>query len=455
MPLLLLALLSLLPAAGGFAQTPPNKRAEKLSREAFSEFNKHNYKKAIENCDKAIKIQPVSPYAYYIKGWSHFRLAQYEQSVMALNKALEQGHDQWEVAEVRGQALFFLKDLANAEKDLTVFAASNKSNGAATFALAQVLFAQKKYGPAGASFQKAVEQGYKDKDIQYYIAVCQGQIGDRAAQEKAAGQAVQDGTQFLAEAYYQSGNALYNQKKYDAAIVPYDKALQLKPSITDAYYELYQIYRQLYRDDKALDIMRRRAKEDPNDVQAYLNLSWIASLSNKPQEAVEAARQATKLKPTESTGFTNMCRAYNDLKLYDSAVQACNDALKIRPGDGETFLYLARAKDEQKKSNEATLYFEKAVSGLVEFTRENSDNADGFYLLGNAYYSSKQRNKAIPAYLRALELNPRYVKARYNLGYIYAQLGDYKSAREQHDFLIILDADLAAKLLPSIEKPSK
>ena len=452
---LLLAFFSLLLSVGGFAQTPPNKRAEKLSKEGYSEFYKGNYKKAIENCDKAIKVQPQLPYAYYIKGWSHFRLGQHQQAVIALNKALEQGHDQFEVAEVRGQALYFLKDLANAEKDLTVFANSAKSNGPATFVLAQILFAQQKYSQAGARFQKALEQGYKDKNIQYYLAVCLGAAQDRAGQERAANQAIQDGTQFLGEAYYQAGNALYNQKKFDAAIAAYDKALQLKPSIKEAYYDLYQIYRQLNRDDKAVDIMKRRTKEDPTDVQGFLNLSWIASLSKRSQDAVEAALQATKLAPRESTGFTNMCRAYNDLKLYDSAIQACNDALAIKPGDGETYLYLARAKDEQKKANEATLYFDKAVIGLIDYTRQNPDNADGFYLLGNAFYSAKQRNKAIPAYLRALELNPRYVQARYNLGYIYAQLGDYRSAKDQYDLLVVLDADLAARLLPNIEKPGK
>jgi tetratricopeptide (TPR) repeat protein len=199
--------------------------------------------------------------------------------------------------------------------------------------------------------------------------------------------------------------------------------------------------------------MKRRTQEDPKDVQAFLNLSWISSLSDHPQDAVEAARQATKLAPTESVGFTNMCRAYNDLKLFDSAVQACTDALKIKPGDGETYFYMARAKYEQKKVGESQLLFERAAAGLVETTRQNPANADNFYLLGNAYYASNQTNKAIASYFKALEINPRYVKARYNLGLIYAQMGDYKSAKDQYNLLVALDQPLAAKLLPKIEKP--
>ncbi len=446
-------LLSFQPA---HAQMQPNKRAEKLSKEAYSDFYKGNFKKAIEVADKALKAQPQFPYAYYIKGWSQFRLGQLQQALLSLNKALEQGHDAVEVSEPRGMVYYVLKDYANAEKELLTFTGSPKANGQANYVLAQTYFDQKKYDLALPRFQKALAMGFQSAaDIQYYIAVCYGMLQDRPGQEKAATFALQNATQFQGDAYYQLGSALYNQKKHDEALIAYDKALQLKPSIRDAYFQLYRIYRMLNRDDDAMAIMQRRIKEDPEDVQAYLNLSWISSLSDHPQEAVEAARQATKLKPQESTGLTNMCRAYNDLELYDSAVQACNDALKIKPGDGETYLYLARAKEAQKKSSEATILFERAVAGLVDYTRQNPDNADGFYLLGNAYYATEQRNKAITAYLKALELSPRYVKARFNLGYIYAQMGDRKSARDQYDLLVVLDRDLAAKLLPSIGKPGK
>jgi superkiller protein 3 len=450
---LFLSLLLLVSVQANPAQMQPNKRAEKLSKDAYTEFYNGNFKKAIEYCDKAIKAQPQFAYAYYIRGWSQLGLRMYQQSLLSLNKALEQGHDPVEVSEPRGQVYYFLKDYANAEKDLLQFTASPKGNGSANFILAQTFFDQQKYQLALPRYQKALEMGFQNKDIPYFMAVCQGALQDSAAQEKAALLAVQNESQFKGDAYYQLGTALFHQKKYDDAIAAFDKALQLKPDIKDAYFYLYRIYRILNRDDDAVAIMKKRIKEDPQDAQAYLNLSWISSLSDQPKEAVEAALQATKLASKESTGFTNMCRAYNDLKLYDSAVQACNDALRIKPGDGETFFYLGRAKEAQKKSNEATLYFDKAVLGLTEFTRQNPENADGYYLLGNAYYATEQRNKAITAYLKALELMPRYVKARFNLGYIYAQLGDSKSAKEQYDALRLLNSSLADRLLASIEKP--
>ncbi len=450
---LLVSMVFLLFASTAFAQMQPNKRAEKLSQTARTEFFNGNFKKALESSDKAIKAEPKFAYAYYLKGWSQFRLNQFEPALASLNKALELGHDKTEVFEPRGEVNYFLKHYADAEKDLLEFTASPKGNGEANFILARTFFDQQKYREALPYFQKAVELNYKNNDIQYFISVCQGVMQDSAAQEKAAMQAVQSESQFKAEAYYQAGNALLNQKKYTEAIDHYLKAIELKPSLKDAYYDLYRIYRILNREVDAVAIMKKHVRQDPTDHQGFLHLSWISSLSDQPKEAVEAARQATKLKPDESTGFTNMCRAYNDLKLYDSAVQACNDALRLRPGDGETFFYLGRAKEALKKPDEATLYFDKAVLGLIEYTRQNPENPDGYYLLGNAYYTTAQRNKAITAYLKALEILPRYVKARFNLGYIYAQLGDSKSAREQYEALKLLNSGLAERLLTSIDKP--
>ena len=443
----------LLFVSAGAAQTSTNKKAEKLAQDARGEFYSHNYKKALDISDKAIKAQPEFAYAYYLKGWSQFRLNMLQPALASLNKALELGHDATEVHEPRGEVYYFLKDYANAEKDLLEFTASAKSNGETNYILARTYFDQQKQQQALPYFQKAAEMNYPNKDIQYFISVCQGTMRDSAAQEKAAMQAVQNESQFKGEAYYQAGSALFNQKKYEEALAAYDKALQLKPTMREAYIDIYQIYRVLNRNDEAAATMKKLIRQDPGYVQGYLNLSWISSLSDQPEAAVEAARQATKLDPKESNGFTNMCRAYNDLKRYDSAVQACNDALRLKPGDGETFFYLGRAKDAQKKANDATLYYDKAVVGLTEYTRQNPDNADGYYLLGNAFYATGQPKKAITAYQKTLELMPRYVKAFFNLGYIYAQSGDFKSAREQYDKLVLLSSPLAAKLLPSIEKP--
>ncbi len=156
--------------------------------------------------------------------------------------------------------------------------------------------------------------------------------------------------------------------------------------------------------------------------------------------------------PKQSLAYTNLCRAYNDTKQYELAINACNNALRISPNDGETSFYLGRAYDLLGKSSEATRYYDQAVIGLVEFTKNNPDYSDGFYLLGNAYYADDQRDRAIESYRRCLELSPRFVKARYNLGLMYVKKKDKAGAMDQYNSLLALDQTWAVKLKSEIDK---
>ena len=137
---------------------------------------------------------------------------------------------------------------------------------------------------------------------------------------------------------------------------------------------------------KAVETMQKGIKEFPNDGTLYGNMSWFYSLAEESPEAIAAGQKAVELAPDQYMGYTNLCRAYNDMKLYQQAIKTCNDALKKQPGDGETNLYLGLAYDKLKQPAAAKDYFKKAIAGLNEFTRNNPDYSDGFYLLGNAYF---------------------------------------------------------------------
>ena len=105
-----------------------------------------------------------------------------------------------------------------------------------------------------------------------------------------------------------------------------------------------------------------------------------------------------------------------------------------------------------KNPDTATKYYKKAVVGMEQYTNAHPDYADGFYLLGNAYYADDQRDKAIEAYKKSLQLSPNFAKARYNLGFLYFLAKDTNAAREQYEALLKIDKDLAEKLKLVIEK---
>lgn len=190
----------------------------------------------------------------------------------------------------------------------------------------------------------------------------------------------------------------------------------------------------------------------PNDGYIYTDISWYYSLADRHEEAVQAAQSATKILPTESMAYTNLCRALNDTKQYAEAITACNSALRINPKDGETYFYLARAYDLTGRTADATRNYALAARDLAETAKADPTNADSYYLLGNAYFSDNQRDRAVEAYTRCLELNPRFAKARLNLGRTLVLKRDKAGALTQYNELLKIDQKRATQLKAEIDK---
>jgi tetratricopeptide (TPR) repeat protein len=285
-----------------------------------------------------------------------------------------------------------------------------------------------------------------------YIARAKAQLGDVPGQIAAADEAIKRRTQFLGDAYLVMADGYRKQRKFDAAIDAYQKAIAAKPNTYSAYENLADIYRSQNRFNEAIDISRKALRVFPNDGRIYTSLSWFYSLADRNEEAIQAAQAGIRFLPNEYMAYTNLCRAYNDAKKPEMAIRECNNALKRNPNDGETYFYLARANDLAGKPDEATRHYKQAVAGLVEFTKNNPESADGFYLLGNAYFADNQREKAIDAYEKCLAISPRFVKARYNIAITQLRQKNKTAALEQYNRLLELDPELAGKLKAEIDK---
>ena len=248
------------------------------------------------------------------------------------------------------------------------------------------------------------------------------------------------------------GEGYQKQRKFDEAIAAYQKAVNAKPNEYAAYHSLAELLRNQNRFDEAIDTLRKALRTFPSDGRIYTTLGALYSLGDRKEEAVQAAQAGIRYLPNEYMAYTNLCRALNDVNKPEMAIRECNNALRLKPDDGETYFYLARANDLANKPAEATRFYKRAVTGLEEFTRQNPDSSYGFYLLGNAYFADNQREKAIEAYEKCLELSPRFVRARYNVAIIQLRQKNKTAALEQYNRLLVLDPDLAGKLKAEIDK---
>jgi tetratricopeptide (TPR) repeat protein len=429
-----------------------DKKAEKLAKQGDDFLRKKDYRLAINKYAEAISISPNYPYAHFWKGSAHYYLKEYDEALLEIDTAFNQGHTPLEVYRIRWFLNLQKGNYDAVLNDAQEGARLDPNNINFQKALAGAYLGKKDYQNALTVYKKIAEAEPNNGDIAYRIAEANYNLGETDAQAFAAMDAIKKRTQFLGEAWFYVGDSLQKSKKFDEAIEAYENSISANPKFYDSYNNLSELYRTKGRYDKAIAVMDKAVVQFPNDSTIYVNLSWYYSLSDQHPKAIAAAQKAIQLDQSNSMGHTNLCRAYNDMELYSQAVTACNKALELNPGDGESNFYLGRAHLKLNRKDIAAGYFKKAVDGLVKFTNENPDYSDGFYLLGNAFYAAGDQDKAVAAYKKAIELSPRFAKARYNLGVVYIVQEKPDLAKEQLNALMEIDSKLAAKLRDAIDQ---
>ena len=460
--LLILLLALIVPVATVSAQSKKDrKQAQQLEQEAVRAFSQRNYRTTVEKATASLAIVPTNAELHYWKAKAHYFLKEFDDSINESNLALSQGFKPLEIYTVRAMAKYDKRDYDGALADFNDGLKLDPNNLTFLVGKAEISFNKEKYPDALATYQLALAQAPNNAEIYYDIARTQQKLGNVNAQVSMAEEAIKRNVHLLGYAYSIAADGYYRQRKYPEAESAYINAVSRwkanneKPQdMYIAYRLLGDIYRRLSRFDDAIKISKQAIVDFPNDGNLYTDVSWYYSLADRHQDAIEAAKAGISLSPpSEHLPYTNLCRAYNDTAQYQLAINTCNQALKITPNDGETYFYLGRAYEFSGRAKEAGPYYNKAVKGLEKFVSENPDYSDGFYLLGNAYYSDGQNTqKAIDAYLKCLELSPRWTKPRYNLGLMYALSKNKSAAMEQYNSLLSLDPALAAKLKTEIDK---
>ena len=428
------------------------KRSLELIKNGDKAFSQKNYRFALDSYSQAATLTPNNAYAHYRKGFAHYYLKEADLAIPEFDIALAKGYKPVEIYRVRWLLLYEKKNFKAAAQDLNQLVASEPDNADYRIALADINYDSGSYKEAADGYQKAILKNPNRGDLFYKLALAKSKLGDIEGQASAAEEAIKKNTLFLAESYLLIADARQKQKRNAEAIAAYESAIKSKPDLNSAYRNLGELYRAENRINEAIEISKAGLRIFPNDGNIFTDITWFYSLAEKTEEAIEAGRAATRLLPNQALGYTNLCRAYNEAKKPEMAINACNTALRLSPNDGETNFYIGRSNALLQKPAEANKYYKRAVVGLIDFTNNNPDYSDGFYLLGNAYAEDGQSAKALEAYKKCLELNPRFAKAQFNIGVIFIGKKDKNGAMEQYNALMNTDKVLAGKLKVEIDK---
>ncbi len=298
-----------------------------------------------------------------------------------------------------------------------------------------IIFLQlKKYMPAMQAIDYAIELERNDLALFNHKAV----IFSRQKQEKKA---IDIYTYIInvrknpeAYIYYNRGNGKLKLGDNQAAILDYDLAIKINPSLTFAYVnrgklksESGQIQAAIVDYNTAVQINPKLAKAYKNRGNAKLNLG-------KKQEALVDHDRAIILDPKDPEAYSNRCYTKSELGQNIDAIVDCDRAIALDPQLDAAYLNRGKAQSALGNNRQAIVDFDRVI-------KINPQYAEAYYNRGVNNYELGNKQVAILDYDRAIALNPKLAIAYNNRGNIKLNLGNEVAA--------ILDFDRAIKIDPS------
>lgn len=187
------------------------------------------------------------------------------------------------------------------------------------------------------------------------------------------------------------GYALYQQKKYDEAIVKFQEAIAIKPE----------------------------------DFRGYALSGFTYMAQWKLKSASESFAKAIALKPDNESLYLNKAQVDIWRNEREEAVATCRQLLKINSTSAKAYLLIGEAlQTDEKRRDEAEAAFRAAVKADPNFFPV-------FVNLGNnLLFNKKDEKGAEEYYRRAMESDPKKMAGRFELGRLMVEQNRLTEARQ-------------------------
>ncbi|HHT9106239.1 MAG TPA: tetratricopeptide repeat protein [Candidatus Wujingus californicus] len=162
-----------------------------------------------------------------------------------------------------------------------------------------------------------------------------------------------------AKEYYNFGLEQIKKGMFDEAIAAWEKAIELEPTMANAYEKLGKAYYTQGRFQKAGEIYRKELELKPDDPMIYFSLGVVYRMNEQYEDAVKMQTKALDLNPNLATSYNELGLTYCKQKKLDEAVSAHKRALELDPKIGTAHNYLGVVYLLKGMSAEAQEEFEQ------------------------------------------------------------------------------------------------
>ena len=227
---------------------------------------------------------------------------------------------------------------------------------------------------------------------------------------------------FNIAAYRHLCRAYEEQGDYNQAIEIYNKLIAMAPNIPDLYSNLANIYYIKGEFDLAISNYQTAITLNPNRAWTSVIAQTMGFVyqENKsdPDAAISAYQTAYVLTPEDVDIYVNLGSAFYDKEDYANALAVYRQALELQPYNAKIHCNLGFLYWGKGDTDEAIKSYELAI-------KYNDKYDIAYNNLGVIYLDDLGRvNKSIELFRKAVDANPNYALAHFNLARAISIIGD-------------------------------
>jgi tetratricopeptide (TPR) repeat protein len=242
-----------------------------------------------------------------------------------------------------------------------------------------------------------------------------------------------------AEALYNRGVTLQELKRFEEALASYDRAIAVRPDHASALTNRGNTLRELQRFDEALASYDRALAVRPDHARALYNRGVTLQELRRFEEALASYDRALALQSDYAKALTNRGVTLHELRRFEEALASHDRALALQPDDAETLYERGNTLQRLQRFEEALASYDRALA-------VRRDHADALTNRGAALHQLRRFDEALASYDGALVLRPDDVGALYNRGVTLQELQRFEEALASYDGALALRPDYAEAL---------
>lgn len=191
--------------------------------------------------------------------------------------------------------------------------------------------------------------------------------------------------------------------------------------------------------EQAANSFRRAAALSPlsdNAASAYNYMAQSYLKLGNTQQAIKTYKEAFKMFPADETFHRALGDIYLQEEMNAEAIEQYEEAVRLNSNDAEAAYSLGQAYMTAGELDKARTQFQ-------EVARISPNSATGYYGLGQVARAQGDMEDAVFQLTRAIQQNSDFELAYLELGYTYADMGEYIKAE---DISAVMDAKESDKV---------